>query len=231
MKDSEVIWQQYPKVVGYDHYGHRLGFGKDGYLWIASGERQKFTPAQDMQSNMGRVLRLNEDGSTPDDNPFVEYIKREPLVDNIGVYDKIWSLGQRNPLGFAFDLDDQLWMIEMGPAGGDELNLIRRGANYGYPTVSNGDHYDGRSMPDHDTQPRFNKPAAWWTPVISPADMIVYRGDLSGDWQGDALVAGLSAKSIVRTELDGEKAHEAARSDMGARIRSSAEAPTVHCGC
>lgn len=222
--DGEVIWRQYPKVVGFGHYGHRLGFDDNGHLWISSGERQKFTPAQDMQSNMGKMLRLNHDGSVPDDNPFVDYIEQEPLVDDIGVYGEIWSLGHRNPLGFAFDLDNQLWVIEMGPAGGDELNLVRRGANYGYPVVSNGDHYDGREIPDHDTHPRFEKPATWWTPVISPGDMIVYRGSLFSDWRGDALAAGLSAQAIVRIDLDGDSAREAGRYEMGARIRSIDEA-------
>lgn len=222
---AEVIWRQYPKVVGYGHYGHRLAFDDAGYLWITSGERQKFTPAQDMQSNMGKILRLNDDGSTPGDNPFVAYLEDDPLVDDIGVYDQIWSLGHRNPLGIAFDAAGQLWVIEMGPAGGDELNRIARAANYGYPVVSNGDHYDGRNIPDHDTRPEFSKPAAWWTPVISPADLMIYRGRLFEDWRGQALAAGLSSRAIVRIELDGENAREIERYDMGARIRSIEEAP------
>jgi glucose/arabinose dehydrogenase len=221
----EVIWRQYPKVVGYGHYGHRLEFDDDGYLWITSGDRQKFTPAQDMQSNMGKVLRLNDDGSVPGDNPFVDYIEQNPLVDDIGVYGEIWSLGHRNPLGIAFDPDGQLWVIEMGPAGGDELNRIVRAGNYGYPVVSNGDHYDGREIPDHDTRPEFIKPAAWWTPAISPGDLLIYRGELFADWRGDALAAGLSSRAIVRIELDAGTAREVARYDMGARIRAIAEGP------
>ena len=101
-------------------------------------------------------------------------------------------MGHRNPLGIAFDLDGQLWCIEMGPAGGDELNLVVRGGNYGYPIVSNGDHYDGREIPDHDTRPEFLTPAAWWTPVISPGDLIVYNGKLFDEWQGSLLAPGLS---------------------------------------
>ena len=225
LSEAEVIWRQYPKVVGYGHYGHRLAFDEAGYLWITSGERQKFTPAQDMQSNMGKVLRLNDDGTVPRDNPFVNYIRDNPLVDDIGVYDEIWSLGHRNPLGIAFDAEGRLWVIEMGPAGGDELNLIQRAANYGYPTVSNGDHYDGREMPDHDTRPEFKKPAAWWTPVISPGDLMIYRGEAFGDWRGQALAAGLSSQAIVRIELDGDSAREIERYDMGARIRSIEEGP------
>jgi glucose/arabinose dehydrogenase len=225
LSDGEVIWRQYPKVLDDGHYGHRLAFDDEGYLWISSGERQKFTPAQDMQSNMGKILRLNEDGSIPADNPFVNYIEEEPLVDGVGPYGEIWTLGHRNPLGMAFDADGQLWVIEMGPAGGDELNRIERGANYGYPVVSNGDHYDGREMPDHDTRPEFAAPVITWTPVISPGDFMIYGGELFEQWHGDALAAGLSSRAIVRIRLDRDDSAEIERYDMGARIRSIAEAP------
>ncbi len=225
LSDVEVIWRQYPKVVGYGHYGHRLAFDDEGYLWITSGDRQKFTPAQDMQSNMGKVLRLQEDGSVPDDNPFVNYIEQDPLVDDIGVYGEFWSLGHRNPLGIDFDLDGRLWVIEMGPAHGDELNHIVRGENYGYPEVSEGDHYDGREIPDHDTRPEFKTPAVAWVPAISPGDLMIYRGNRFADWRGDAFAAGLSSRAIVRIELDGERAREVERYVMGARIRGLAEGP------
>ena len=221
----EVIWRQYPKVVGRGHYGHRLLFDDAGYLWIASGERQKFTPAQDMQANLGKILRLHDDGSVPKDNPFVDYFSSEPLVDDEGVYGEIWSLGHRNPLGIAFDLDGRLWEIEMGPRGGDELNLIKRGANYGYPLVSNGDHYDRREIPDHDTRPEFEAPAVWWTPVIAPASLIIYRGTLFDGWRGNAFAAGLASRAIVQIGLQGDTAREIARYDMGVRIRSVVEAP------
>ena len=125
LSDVEVIWRQYPKVVGFGHYGHRLLFDDGGYLWISSGDRQKFTPAQDMQTNLGKILRLHEDGSVPDDNPFVDYFAVNPLVDDDGIYGQIWSLGHRNVLGLAIDLEGQLWDIEMGPSDGDELNLIQ----------------------------------------------------------------------------------------------------------
>jgi aldose sugar dehydrogenase len=225
LSDAAVIWRQYPKVVGRGHYSHRLLFDDAGYLWISSGDRQKFTPAQDMQANLGKILRLNDDGSIPEDNPFVHYTKEDPLVDDEGVYGQIWSLGHRNTLGIAFDLDGQLWNIEMGPAGGDELNRIVRAANYGYPIVSNGKHYDGREIPDHDTRPEFNAPAVWWTPVISPGNLMIYGGDLFSAWRGDALVAGLSSQAIVRIGLDGDEAHEIERYAMGARIRSVVEGP------
>jgi glucose/arabinose dehydrogenase len=148
LSDVEIVWRQYPKMVGYGHYGHRIAFDEDGYLWISSGDRQKFTPSQDMQSNVGKIVRLHDDGSIPADNPFVDYLSVDALVDDEGVYPEIWSLGHRNPLGMTFDLEGRLWVIEMGPAGGDELNRIVRGANYGYPLVSNGQHYDGRDIPE-----------------------------------------------------------------------------------
>jgi glucose/arabinose dehydrogenase len=225
LSGAEVIWRQYPKVVGRGHYGHRMMFDADGYLWISSGDRQKFTPAQDMQANLGKILRLNDDGSVPDDNPFVDYFDQDPYVDDDGIYGQIWSLGHRNPLGIAIDLDGQLWNIEMGPRGGDELNRVVRGSNYGYPIVSNGDHYDGREIPDHDTRPEFSKPAAWWSPVISPGYLMLYRGDLFSDWRGDFLVAGLSSQAIVHIELDGHEAREVERYPMGARIRTIVEGP------
>jgi aldose sugar dehydrogenase len=216
LSDVKVIWRQVPKVSGQGHYGHRIAFGPDGHLWISSGERQKFDPAQDMQSNLGKLVRLNDDGSVPKDNPF---------ADKGEVSAQVWSLGHRNPLGIAFDSKGELWNIEMGPAGGDELNLVKRGGNYGYPIVSNGDHYDGRPIPDHDTRPEFNTPAVWWTPVISPASFIIYSGSEFPDWRGDGFIGGLSSQALVRVEFDGDKAREAERYDMGKGIREVEQGP------
>ena len=225
LSNFEVIWRQYPKLVGYGHYGHRLMFDNEGYLWITSGDRQKFTPAQDMQSNVGKVLRLNDDGSVPADNPFVDHSADTPLVDRLGVYQQIWSLGHRNPLGIAQDSQDRLWVIEMGPRDGDELNLIRKGENYGYPEVSDGKHYDGRPIPDHKTRPEFEAPKVSWVPAISPGDLSFVDGEMFNAWKGDALVSGLGSKALIRIQFDGENAQEVARYDMGARIRSAMEGP------
>ena len=169
-----------------------------------------------MQQNLGKIIRLNDDGSVPADNPFAE---------QGGVAAQVWSLGQRNPLGIAFDANGRLWEQEMGPAGGDELNLIVRGENYGYPVVSDGDHYDGRSIPDHDTRPEFAKPKIVWTPVIAPAGLMIYQGDMFPLWQGDAFIGGLRSKALVRIEFTGEEAREATRYDMGERIREVEEGP------
>ena len=221
----EVIWRQYPKVLGYGHYGHRIVFDNEGFLWITSGDRQKFTPAQDMQSNIGKIVRLNDDGTVPSNNPFVDYTAQTPLADNNGIYDQIWSLGHRNPLGISQDAAGNMWLIEMGPLHGDELNLIRKGANYGYPEVSNGDHYDRRPIPNHDTRPEFDAPKISWNPAISPGHLSYVTGKAFTEWRGNLLASALSAQAIIRVELEGTEAAEATRYEMGARIRSVIEGP------
>lgn len=217
LEGVEVIWRQVPKVTGRGHYGHRMAFSPDGFLFISSGDRQKFDPAQDMAANLGKVLRLNDDGSAPTDNPF--------NGEGSPVTDQIWSLGHRNPLGLVFAPDGRLWEHEMGPEGGDELNLIERGDNYGYPIVSDGDHYDGRDIPDHATRPEFNAPEATWTPVISPAGFVIYSGELFPEWRGSGLIGALSGEAIVRISFDGTGAREAERFPMGQRIREIEQAP------
>jgi len=216
----DVIWRQVPKVTGRGHYGHRIVFDDAGYLWISSGERQKFDPAQDMQSNLGKIVRLNDDGSVPTDNPFAA---------QGGVAAQVWSLGHRNPLGLAFDGKGRLWEVEMGPKGGDELNLIERGANYGYPVVSNGDHYDGRPIPDHATRPEFVPPKVSWTPVISPSRLVFYTGSAYPHLQAGkqhAFISGLSSQSLVHVEIDvDDRAREVARYPAGQRIRSVIQGP------
>ena len=212
----QVIWRQDPKVTGRGHYGHRIAFAPDGHMFITSGERQKFDPAQDMNANLGKVIRLTDSGATPPDNPF---------AGQGAVASQIWSLGHRNPLGIAFAPDGRLWAHEMGPRGGDEFNLIEKGSNYGYPIVSNGDHYDGRPIPDHDTRPEFNAPEIVWTPVISPAGLIFYTGDMFPNWRGDAFIGGLSSQALVRVEISGNEAREAQRWEMGARIREVEQWP------
>jgi glucose/arabinose dehydrogenase len=217
LSDLQVIWRQDPKVDGRGHYSHRLLFGSDGKLWISSGERQQGAPAQDMTVNLGKILRLNDDGSVPADNPF---------ADRGGVTAQIWSFGHRNALGLAWDAQGRLWETEMGPAGGDELNLIERGRNYGWPLVSNGDDYDGSPIPDHDTAPQYEAPKLSWNPVIAPAGLLIYSGKLFPDWQGNALIPGLKSQALVRVAIDAQQhAHEVARYAMGKRIRAVAQGP------
>ena len=216
LEGTEVIWRQQPKVSGQGHYGYRIAFGPEGHLWISSGERQKFKPAQDMQGNLGKIVRLNEDGDIPADNPF---------ASEGGITAQVWSLGHRNPLGIAFDPAGRLWNIEMGPAGGDELNRVVRGANYGYPVVSEGDHYNGTPIPRHATRTEFTAPVIAWTPVISPASLIFYSGSEFPEWRGDAIVGGLSSRGLVRLEFEGDNAREAQRMPLGARIREVEQGP------
>jgi len=216
LQDFTVIWRQVPKVASRGHWGHRMAFGPDGMLWISSGERQQFTPSQDMKSNLGKVVRLNDDGSAAKDNPF---------YSQGGVTAEIWSLGHRNPLGLAFAPDGKLYEHEMGPSGGDELNIIEKGANYGYPIVSNGNHYNGSDIPDHSTRPEFKAPLVTWNPVISPAGFIIYTGKMFPDWTGNGFIGGLSSQSLVRVEFGNGSAREAQRFDMGRRIREVEQGP------
>ncbi len=216
LSEVSVIWRQFPKVTGKGHYGHRLLFDGDGYLWVSSGERQKFDPSQDMQSSMGKILRLNDDGTAAEGNPF---------YDQGGVTAEIWSLGHRNPLGIDFDAEGRLWNSEMGPRHGDELNLVIKGENYGYPLVSNGRHYSGMPIPDHDTRPDLEAPKVWWDKTIAPGDLMFYDGDAFGDWNGDFFIPGLASKALIRIEVDGDEAREAARYDMGKRLRGVEQGP------
>lgn len=215
LSGMQTLWQQ-QKVSGENHYSHRIAFDAAGKLWISSGERQKATPAQDLQTNLGKIVRLNDDGSLPPDNPF---------AGQGGMAAQVWSLGHRNALGLAFDAQGRLWEHEMGPAGGDELNLIERGSNYGWPVVSNGDNYDGSPIPDHSTRPEFNAPEAWWSPVIAPAGFIIYSGNLFPYFNGNGFIGGLASQALIRVELTGINGREVARYPMGRRIREVEQGP------
>lgn len=210
-----TIWKQVPKVRGQGHYAHRVLFDGSGKLWISSGERQKFDPAQDLTSNLGKIIRINDDGSVIVDNPFQSQGE---------VAKQVWSFGHRNPLGMAFDEQGQLWVVEMGPKGGDELNLIQKGKNYGYPVVSNGDHYSGLNIPDHVTRPEFEAPKLDWTPVISPSSLIFYTGQMFPKWQGKAIIGGLSSEALIIVDTTAQPAKEIQRIDMKQRIRGLQQA-------
>lgn len=224
--DRKRVWEQSPKVTGNGHYGHRMAISPEtakdggGFLYITSGERQKFTPAQNMDMNLGKVVRINTNGSIPDDNPF---------AGQGGVTAQIWTLGHRNPLGIDFDAQGRLWVHEMGPRDGDELNHIVRSSNYGYPVVSNGKHYSGVEIPDHKTNPVFKAPAEYWVPAISPAGFTIYDGDQFGDWTGDGFIGGLSSQALVRVEFEagnrGPSAKEAERFEWDKRIREVETGP------
>ena len=215
LQQVETLFRASPYVDGDGHFAGRIAFSPDGHLFFATGERQKFDPAQDPQSTLGKILRLQDDGTAAPGNP---------LADK-GFHPAIWSYGHRNPLGMAFDADGNLWAQEMGPRGGDEVNLILPGRNYGYPIVSDGDHYDGTPIPDHDTRPEFEKPKVSWTPVISPAGLMVYSGKLWPEWKGDLFIGGLSSQALIRVDVEGTTARKGDQWSMGERIREPVEGP------
>lgn len=216
LKDFKTIWRQQPKVSGGGHFSHRIAFGPDGFLYLTSGERQKFDPAQDLTVNLGKVLRLTAEGQPAPGNPFAA---------RGGVAAQIYSYGHRNLLGIAFDAQGRLWENEMGPKGGDEVNLIAAGQNYGWPRASNGSHYDGKDIPDHKAGDGFTPPKVWWNPSISPSSLLIYRGDKFPQWKGDALIGALSGEALIRVDLDGANAGKADQWPMGARIRAVDEGP------
>ncbi|MDP9361035.1 MAG: PQQ-dependent sugar dehydrogenase [Acidobacteriota bacterium] len=217
LRDVQVIWRQVPKTAGRGHFGVRIVFGPDGKLYLTSGERMRFDPAASLKTNLGKVVRINPDGSTPADNPFAG-------TDTARA--DIWSYGHRNILAAAFDPSGRLWALEMGPLGGDELNLIQRGKNYGWPFVSNGDNYAGPSIPDHATRRDLAAPVRSWTPVIAPSGAMFYSGAMFPSWRGSLVAGGLATQSLIRLQLDGEqRVGVEERLFIGRRIRDVAQAP------
>jgi len=216
LEELKIIWRQ-DKTKGDGHFSHRMTISPDQkYLFVTSGERQKESPAQDLDTNLGKVLRLNLDGTPAANNPF---------ADRGGVSAEIWSYGQRNPLGIAFDPDGNLWSSEMGPKGGDELNLIEAGKNYGWPKASNGSNYSGSDIPDHTSDDGFEAPKVWWNPSISPGSLMIYSGDAFGPWKGDAFVGALSGEALIRVDINGTEAIRADQWEMGERIREVEQGP------
>lgn len=212
----ERLFQASPYVEGSGHYSGRIAFAPDGrHLFFTNGERQKFDPSQDPKSTLGKVLRLTLDGKPAGD----------PGLTAKGFHPAIWSYGHRNLLGIAFDSAGNLWEQEMGPKDGDEVNLILPGRNYGYPIVSDGDHYDGRVIPDHDTRPEFEAPKVSWKQAISPGGLMVYSGKMFPQWKGDLFIGGLSSQALVRVDVTGTSAAKGNQWPMGARIREVEEGP------
>ena len=205
LEGYKTIWRQEPKVSGGAHYSERIVFAPDGTMFVSSGERFQFDPAQDPKSDLGKVIHLTAEGQ------------------RIG--GRWYSMGHRNVLGLAFAPDGRLWETEMGPEGGDELNLIIQGRNYGWPRASYGSHYDGRDIRDDHKSQGLEEPKLWWNPSISPGSLLIYTGDLFPEWKGDALIGALSGEALIRADIDGDKARKADQWSMGERIRAVDQGP------
>lgn len=214
---TEVIFRQKPKVEGDHHFGSRVVFAPDGTLFLTMGERNKQDPAQDLTDHLGTIVRLNEDGSVPPDNPFVGRPDALP---------EIWSYGHRNSQGAAINPQTGvLWENEHGPRGGDEINIPEKGKNYGWPVVSWGRHYSGWPIPDPPQHPEFAQSIHQWTPVIAVSGMDFYTADLFPAWKGSVLVGGLVSQGVVRLSLDGERVTGEERIDLDKRVRQVRQGP------
>lgn len=249
LENFEVLWRQMPKGRG-GQEGAQIAFSPDGrYLFLAVGDRQRMTPAQDPDQPEGKILRLTLDGKPAPGNPYEGKTGAStiPLIDPprdteaaktakvVSSYTfpgpnltpaETWAVGVRTPYGLAFSPSGELWEVEHGPRGGDELNLIEKGKNYGWPLVSYGQNYNGVPIPSHDTRSDLTKPVLYWVPVIAPGNLMFYRGTkMFPQWNGNGLVSGMSSKTITRIIFDGHGGAKAAeRWDIGHRVRDVEEA-------
>jgi len=248
LEGVRLLWHD-PQGGDGGQFGGIIAFAPDGQsLFLSSGERQRFTPAQDPAQPLGKILHLTLDGQPAPGNPVAGKVgaARTTIIDPPenssaaaqargrsfawpGVNRtpaETWTSGHRNPYGLTFDADGRLWESEMGPMGGDEINLVKPGLNYGWPKVSNGSNYDGTPIPDHKPGDGFEPPRLWWNPSISPAGLMIYRGGKWPQWKGDAFLPALSAEALIRVHLSGDTATKTDQWDMGNRIRAVAQDAT-----
>lgn len=248
LDDLQVVWRQMPKGRG-GQFGAAVAFSPDGqYLFLSVGDRQRMTPAQDPDQALGKVLRLTLDGKPAPGNPNAGKVGAAsvPLIEPprdtevaktarvVSTYTfpepnqapaETWSTGHRTPYGLAFSPDGRLWEVEHGPRGGDELNLIEPGKNYGWPLVSYSVNYNGVTIPSPDTRPDLTKPLIYWTPVIAPGSLTFYNGSLFPQWRGSALIGGMASQTLNRITFDGKGgAATAERWNVGVRVRDVAVA-------
>jgi glucose/arabinose dehydrogenase len=221
VEGTQVIFRMQPTFDSTKHAGGRLVFTADGHLFVTLGERSELegrVQAQDLGSHFGKIVRIRPDGSVPKDNPFVDRPSARP---------EIWTFGHRNILAAALDDRQRLWVVEMGPKGGDELNLIDRGKDYGWPTIGYGEEYSGKKIHDKTQAPGMEQPVYYWDPVISPSGMIVYSGKLIPEWTGNVFTGGLSSKALIRLVLDHDRVvgEEHLLTDRKARMRDVVEGP------
>jgi glucose/arabinose dehydrogenase len=243
LQGLQVLWRDMPKGRG-GQFGAQIAFSPDSqYLFLTVGDRQRMTPAQDPDTAVGKILRLTLDGKPAPGNPMAgktgkpslllinpprdtEAAKTAPVISTYTVEgpnlapSETWTSGHRTPYGLAFAPDGRLWEVEHGPRGGDELNLIERGKNYGWPLVSYATNYDGVPIPSPDTRPDLTKPVIYWTPIIAPGNLTFYNGTMFPQWRGSALMGGLVTQTVNRITFDSKGgAAPAERWSVGHRIR------------
>ena len=243
LEGLQVLWRDMPKGRG-GQFGAAIAFSPDGQnLFLTVGDRQRMTPAQDPNTEVGKILRLTLDGKPAPGNPMAgktggpsrtlinpprdtELAKTAPVISTYTVEGpnlapaETWASGVRTPYGLAFAPDGRLWEVEHGPRGGDELNLIEPGKNYGWPLVSYAVNYNGVPIPSPDTRPDLTKPVIYWTPIIAPGNLTFYKGAMFPQWNGSALMGGMQTQTLNRITFDGKGGAKAAeRWDVGHRIR------------
>ena len=221
VREVQVIFRMQPALDSTQHSGGRLVLAPDGNLFVTLGERfilEGRRQARDLDSHLGKIVRIAADGSPPAGNPFVGRKDARP---------EIWTLGHRNVLSAALDRRNRLWIVEMGPRGGDELNLIERGNDYGWPTIGYGEEYSGEPIHQSAQAPGLTQPVYYWDPVISPSGLTIYKGDLFPEWKDDFLIGGLSSRALIRLTLKGDRVigEERLLTELGARIREVVEGP------
>ena len=242
-----LLWHDQAGGQG-GQFGAIVVFAPDGRsLFLSSGERQRFIPAQDPSQPLGKILHLTLDGKPAPGNPFAGKTGASAVTVTDPPEDtetakhtagrsikwsgpnltpaETWTSGHRNPYGLAFAADGRLWETEMGPRGGDELNLIIAGKNYGWPLVSEGRNYDGVPISPHSSQPGIVRPKLYWVPSISPTSLVIYSGNMFPQWRGDGLIGSLSGKVLVHVRIRGDQASKLEEWDMGHRIRFVAQGP------
>jgi glucose/arabinose dehydrogenase len=248
LEGLEVLWRQMPKGRG-GQFGAAIAFSPDNqYLFLSVGDRQRMTPAQDPDQTLGKILRLTLDGKPAPGNPNAgktgaasvpliappgdtEVAKTAPVLSTYTfpapntAPAEIWSTGHRTPYGLAFAPDGRLWELEHGPRGGDELNLIEPGKNYGWPLVAYATNYNQVPIPSPDTRPDLTKPVIYWNPVVAPGNFVFYKGAMFPQWQGSAIIGGMASMTLSRVTFNGANATAAERWPVGHRIRDVAVAP------
>jgi glucose/arabinose dehydrogenase len=221
VENVQVIFRMMPTLESTLHAGGRLVFTPDGKLFVTLGERSILEgrkQAQDVKSHFGKVVRINPDGTVPQDNPYLSNPEAKP---------EIWSVGHRNILSAALDSQKRLWIVEMGPQGGDELNRPEAGKDYGWPTIGYGEDYGGAPLHESTQGSGMEQPVYYWDPVIAPSGMTIYTGDLFPEWRNNVFIGGLASQALVRLMMRNDRVvgEERLLTVLKARIREVVQGP------